>query len=243
MVELGVLSPIILSPDEHGCPVKDKLTDLRKRIAQKKCDSIILSALDDIMCEWRLRLLNIRGFDIKYNPLAYSYVLVTPSEVHLFMDKADDVVRNSYLTVLQLGFPFGKLFYSAVRKYLESEGVTLHPYADAYDFMTKWYEQQAGLNKHKPRVFVPRNTNYLFGQIFETSAVVDGSPVQVMKGVKNPVELEGMRNSHIRDSAALVSFLMWLEMEILEGRLYSEIEVASKIESMRAALDKYVGLR
>ncbi|XGW19705.1 hypothetical protein V3C99_003501, partial [Haemonchus contortus] len=162
--------PIILTPDEHGCPVKDKLTDLRKRIAQKKCDSIILSALDDIM--W---LLNIRGFDIKYNPLAYSYVLVTPSEVHLFMDKADDVVR----------------------KYLESEGVTLHPYANAYDFIAKWYEQQAGLNKHKPR---------------------------------------------IRDSAALVSFLMWLETELLEGRFYSEIEVASKIESMRAALDKYVGL-
>ncbi|XGW19703.1 hypothetical protein V3C99_003501 [Haemonchus contortus] len=207
--------PIILTPDEHGCSVKDKLTDLRKRIAQKKCDSIILSALDDIM--W---LLNIRGFDIKYNPLAYSYVLVTASEVHLFMDKTDDVVH----------------------KYLESEGVTLHPYADAYDFMAKWYEQQAGPNKHKPRVFVPRNTNYLFGQIFEPSAVVEGSPVQVMKGVKNPVELEGMRNSHIRDSAALVSFLMWLENELLQGRSHSEIELASKIDSMRAAMDKYVDL-
>ncbi|VDO68153.1 unnamed protein product [Haemonchus placei] len=92
------------------------------------------------------------------------------------------------------------------------------------------------------QVFVPRNTNYLFGQIFEPSAVVEGSPVQVMKGVKNPVELEGMRNSHIRDSAALVSFLMWLETELLQGRSHSEIELASKIDSMRAAMDKYVDL-
>ncbi|PIO62542.1 class II MHC-associated invariant chain trimerization domain protein [Teladorsagia circumcincta] len=187
-------------------------------------------------------LLNIRGFDIKYNPLAYSYLLVAPSEVHLFMDKADDEVRN----VLRLyGKPRPKYprNHSEMREYLESEGLTLHPYSDAYDFMTQWYEQQTAANKQKPRVFVPTTTNYLFGEIFASSAVVEGSPVQVMKGVKNAVELEGMRNSHIRDSAALISFLMWLEGELLEGRSYSEIELASKIDSMRAAMDKYVDLR
>ncbi|KAK5980392.1 hypothetical protein GCK32_016245, partial [Trichostrongylus colubriformis] len=77
--------PIILTPEEHGRCMEDKLKDLRQRIGKKKCDSVILSALDDIM--W---LLNIRGFDIQYNPLAYSYLLVTASEVHLFMDKADE---------------------------------------------------------------------------------------------------------------------------------------------------------
>ncbi|KAK6060084.1 hypothetical protein COOONC_02267 [Cooperia oncophora] len=57
-------SPIVLTPEEHGRCVNDKLMDLRKRITQKKCDSIILSALDDIM--W---LLNIRGFDIQIQPV------------------------------------------------------------------------------------------------------------------------------------------------------------------------------
>ncbi|PIO62149.1 hypothetical protein TELCIR_16308 [Teladorsagia circumcincta] len=132
---------------------------------------------------------------------------------------------------------------SGMREYLKSEDVTLHPYSDAYEFMTQWYEQQTAANKQKPRVFIPTTTNYLFGEIFASSAVVEGSPVQVMKGVKNAVELEGMRNSHIRDSAALISFLMWLEAELLEGRCYSEVELASKIDSMRAAMDKYVDLR
>lgn len=207
--------PIILSPEEHGRCVKDKLKELRQRIGQKKCNSVVLAALDDIM--W---LLNIRGFDIKHNPLAYSYLLVTPTEVHLFMDKADDTVR----------------------KYLENEGITLHPYSAAYDFMSKWHEKQAAENKSQHRVFVPTSTNYLFGKLFASCAIVEGSPVQVMKGMKNPVELEGMRRSHIRDSAALISFLMWVENELREGRSHSEIDMAAKVDSMRAAMEKYVDL-
>ncbi|WKX90549.1 hypothetical protein Q1695_009413 [Nippostrongylus brasiliensis] len=207
--------PIVLSEKEHGRCVKDKLKELRQRIAQKKCSSIILAALDDIM--W---LLNIRGFDIKHNPLAYSYLLVTPSEVHLFMDKDDDTVRG----------------------HLANEGVTLHPYAKAYEFMSSWHEKQKVDLKDKHRVFVPTSTNYLFGMLFAHSSISEGSPVQVMKGVKNPVELEGMRQSHIRDSAALVSFLMWVENELLEGRSYSEIEMAAKVDSMRAAVEKYMDL-
>ncbi|KAK6060083.1 hypothetical protein COOONC_02266 [Cooperia oncophora] len=129
-----------------------------------------------------------------------------------------------------------------MRQYLESEDVVLHPYARAYDFMKTWYEENAEANQ-RPRVFVPTTTNYLFGEIFAPSAVVEGSPVQVMKGVKNAVELGGMRKCHIRDSAALISFLMWLESELLEGRSYSEIQLASKVDSVRAAMDKYVDLR
>lgn len=32
--------------------------------------------------------LNIRGFDIQYNPLAYSYLLITENDAHLFIDSA-----------------------------------------------------------------------------------------------------------------------------------------------------------
>ncbi|KAJ1345983.1 hypothetical protein KIN20_000637 [Parelaphostrongylus tenuis] len=211
---LPAKSPIILLPEEHGRCVKDKLKELRERISNKKCNSIVLSALDDIM--W---LLNIRGFDIKHNPLAYSYLLVTTSEVHLFMDKANDEMRN----------------------YLEQENIVLHPYAEAYDFISEWNRKQKSENAQH-RVFVPTSTNYLFGSLFSSSSVVNGSPVQVMKGVKNRVELEGMRQSHIRDSATLVSFLMWIEAEMIEGRSHSEIDMASKVDSLRAGTEKYVDL-
>ncbi|VDM57224.1 unnamed protein product [Angiostrongylus costaricensis] len=206
--------PIILLPGEHGRCVKDKLKELRERISKKKCNSIVLTALDDIM--W---LLNIRGFDVKHNPLAYSYLLVTASEVHLFMDKANNEMRS----------------------YLEQENIIAHSYAEAYNFISKWNQKQEA-EKAQHRVFVPTSTNYLFGSLFAHSSVVDGSPVQVMKGVKNHVELEGMRQSHIRDSATLVSFLMWIEAELLEGHSHSEIDVANKVDSLRAGTEKYVDL-
>lgn len=39
-------------------------------------------------------MLNIRGFDIPYNPLVYSYMLITLDEAHLFIDhtRLDDAV-------------------------------------------------------------------------------------------------------------------------------------------------------
>ncbi|EPB70630.1 hypothetical protein ANCCEY_10259 [Ancylostoma ceylanicum] len=207
--------PIVLSLQEHGRETEDKLRELRERIGRKKCSSIILTALDDIM--W---LLNIRGFDIKHNPLVYSYLLVTPDEVHLFMDKADETMRA----------------------YLKQKQVVLHPYEKAYVYVSNWNDQQKAANKDKHRVFVPTSTNYLFGSLFESVSVVDNSPVQVMKGVKNSVEMEGMRNSHIRDSAELVSFLMQLEEELTAGHTMTEIEAAAKIDSMRSKVEKYVDL-
>ncbi|KAL6728989.1 hypothetical protein Aduo_000085 [Ancylostoma duodenale] len=207
--------PIVLTLQEHGRETEDKLRELRERIGRKKCSSIILTALDDIM--W---LLNIRGFDIKHNPLVYSYLLVTPDEVHLFMDKADETMRA----------------------YLKQKQVVLHPYNEAYVYVSNWNDQQKAANKGKHRVFVPTSTNYLFGSLFESVSIVDNSPVQVMKGVKNSVEMEGMRNSHIRDSAELVSFLMQLEEELTAGHTLTEIEAAARIDSMRSKVEKYVDL-
>jgi Xaa-Pro aminopeptidase len=43
------------------------------------------------------------------------------------------------------------------------------------------------------------------------------SPIQMMKSLKNATELEGMRSAHIRDGAALVSFLAWLEAAATRG--------------------------
>ncbi|KHJ74792.1 hypothetical protein OESDEN_25592 [Oesophagostomum dentatum] len=43
--------PIVLSQEEHGRDARDKIKELREKIAKKKCNSILLSALDEIMCK------------------------------------------------------------------------------------------------------------------------------------------------------------------------------------------------
>lgn len=83
------------------------------------------------------------------------------------------------------------------------------------------------------------------------------SPIQHLKGIKNSVEIEGIRNAHIRDAAAKVmffeisifqilirqkfqiQFLHWLEDNIPQdeqknsGKVYTEFDIAEVLESFR----------
>ena len=61
------------------------------------------------------------------------------------------------------------------------------------------------------------------------------SPVMLAKAIKNEVELEGFRQCHIRDAAALCKYFSWLEKELVEKKntTLTEAEVADKLESFR----------
>ena len=65
---------------------KDKLSWLRDTMKQKGCDSMFLSALDEIA--W---LLNVRGRDIAYNPYIISFLLVTPQNAIWFVRNVSEV--------------------------------------------------------------------------------------------------------------------------------------------------------
>ena len=65
---------------------KDKLSWLRDEMKQKGCDSMFLSALDEIA--W---LLNVRGSDIAYNPYIISFLLVTPQNAIWFVRNVSEV--------------------------------------------------------------------------------------------------------------------------------------------------------
>lgn len=54
--------------------------------------------------------------------------------------------------------------------------------------------------------------------------------VAAMKAVKNPTELKGMRNAHLRDGVALTKFLFWLSKNY-KGK--TETEVAEKLLAFR----------
>jgi Xaa-Pro aminopeptidase len=69
------------------------------------------------------------------------------------------------------------------------------------------------------------------------------SPIEDAKAVKNETELEGMRQCHLRDGAALIEYFAWLEHELIEKKTkLDEVEAADKLESIRSKHDKFVGL-
>ncbi|CAJ0565051.1 unnamed protein product, partial [Mesorhabditis spiculigera] len=208
---------IALNETEHGRPTTDKLRELRETLRKRKAQAIVLSELDDVV--W---LFNIRGADIPYNPLVYSVAFITMDQVHLFIDpkKTDD----------------------AVTAHLKEAGTELHPYEAATEYLRSWHEQHQGDVGYK--VFIPSSTNYALGSLFggKQNVTLGTSPVQITKAVKNKVELEGMRNAHIRDSAALIEFLFWLEGEMKADSKINELEAGKKVDHLRSLQPGFVDL-
>ncbi|MDR3507047.1 MAG: aminopeptidase P family protein [Caulobacteraceae bacterium] len=67
------------------------------------------------------------------------------------------------------------------------------------------------------------------------ATVVRGAdPTALPRACKNPVEVEGARKAHIRDGAALTSFLHWVATEV-QTALPDELTVVSKLEACREA--------
>ncbi|GMR53986.1 hypothetical protein PMAYCL1PPCAC_24181 [Pristionchus mayeri] len=203
---------ICLSKEETGAGVGEKLTRVREGLKGKQCTALVLLALDDIM--WTL---NIRGGDIEYNPLAYSILLITESDAHLFIDpaKLDDCSRS------HLG------------------NVSIHGYDDAKPFLKKYAQSLEGTSA---TVFVPGSTNFAIGELFESRMYQSVSPIQEMKAKKNDVELTGIRRASIRDAVALSKYLMWMEKQVMGGADLTEEAAGKKIDEMRTHEEKFVDL-
>lgn len=62
-------------------------------------------------------------------------------------------------------------------------------------------------------------------------------PCALPRARKNAVEVEGARQAHLRDGAALTKYLFWLATEAQSGKI-DEIEAAKKLEALRRETGK-----
>lgn len=65
-----------------GQRISEKLENVRVDMADKDTDVLVLTALDEVA--W---FLNLRGSDIDYNPVFFSYVIITKSDLFFFVDE------------------------------------------------------------------------------------------------------------------------------------------------------------
>lgn len=82
----------------------------------------------------------------------------------------------------------------------------------------------------------------LYKLVQSRAELVDkNNPTEVLKAVKNPVELEHIRDCYIKDSAVLTKFLFWMKENA--GKVpMNELSVAAKLDSMRAELPGFLDL-
>jgi len=159
-------------------------------------------------------LFNIRGSDVEYNPVVISYAVVAVDEVRLFVDsrKVTPELRQHFGDSVKI------CPYEEVETYLTEKAKTGKVLADSIKVNWRLYNALG-------------------------EAVVDRpSPITLPKSLKNEVELEGIRNCHIRDGVALTAFIHWLEGAVRANPgSITEYDVAEKIETFRSKMADHVG--
>ena len=158
-------------------------------------------------------LLNLRGNDVPFNPVFFAFAIITQDACHFYVDES------------QLS--------EDARKHLGSQ-VTVRPYAS-------FYTDLAAL---KQRVLIGKRASWaVYDALGAENAHIVRSILVDQKSIKNPVELDGFREAHLRDGAALVSFFAWLEaMLTTEGQVVSETHAAKQLTAFREQQEDFRGL-
>lgn len=77
-----------------------------------------------------------------------------------------------------------------------------------------------------------RTSQDIYETVPEARRVSRTSPIVLLKVVKNAVEANGMREANIRDGAAVIQYLSWLNKTI-DSQYVSELSGAKKLGEFR----------
>ena len=199
----------LLGTEYSGESLSDKLSRIRAVMKEKKATTHILASLDDIA--W---LFNIRGRDVKSNPVVLSYAVITIDSVYLFIDKNK----------------IGK----DIRAELSKENVQIKGYEEVYEFIKNIDEDEVVL-------IDTSKVNYaIYNNIpSNVQKIEERNPSILFKSIKNEIELKNIRNSHIKDGVAFTKFMYWLKNNI--GKIeITEISATQKLEAFRREQDKFI---
>ena len=186
-----------------------KIARVREWMRENNTTTHILTSLDDIA--W---LFNIRGGDIKYNPVVLSYAVITLDKAILFVDenKLNDEIKTS----------FGE------------EVVEIKNYFEIYEFVKT-------INKEEIVLIDSNKISYsILKNIPAGVKVVNRmNPTTKIKAQKNTVEIENTTKAHIRDGVAVTKFMYWLKNNI--GKIeITELSAADKITELRREQGKFI---
>ena len=192
----------LLDVKYSGEEFTSKIARVRNIMKDVGATTHILTSLDDIA--W---LFNIRGGDVKYNPVVLSYAVITLDKAILFVDenKLNDEIKAS----------FGE------------EVVEIKEYFQIDEFVKT-------INKEEVVLVDNNKINYtILKNIPEGVKILNSmNPSTVFKAQKNSVEIANTKQAHIRDGVAVTKLMYWLKNNI--GKIeITEISAAEKMTELR----------
>lgn len=110
--------------------------------------------------------------------------------------------------------------------------VNVHPYNDIYEDIKK-------LDASETVLIDPMKMNYALYKNINCKIVEAANPTILMKAMKNPVELENIREAHIKDGIAVTKFMYWIKNNY-DKMTITELSSIEKLTSLRAEQDGYI---
>ena len=205
-------NPVFLHDESFaGKSLQEKLTEVREATAKQGANHLLITTLDDIA--W---LFNLRGSDIKCNPVFLAYALINEEKATLFIN--EQRIEADALAALK------------------KTSVELLPYEAVAD-------QLAALSEAASLLFDPVMTSQKLASVVPESVEVieAASPSRALKATKNETEIARMKDCHRRDGVAMVRFIRWLGDNIPTGKL-DEVSVDKKLCALRAESELFKGV-
>lgn len=187
-------------------------------------------------CDEVAWLCNLRGTDVEYNPVAQSYAVVTEEGIHLFAAQE-------------------KLEQEA-KSYLTEQNVIVHKYEEYVPFLKSLggdpncandkettQENNIVVICSKGKVSV-RDYCAILGSgknVAVTDDPIVGGALNMMKAVKNEVELEGFRRAYLYDGVAWCKLLKFIDDSLKGGCQLTEYEIGEKLIEFRKERLEYRG--
>ena len=155
----------------------------------------------------------------------FSYAIVTPTTATLYVDES----KLNPEVVSHLGDAVQIRPYEAIFKDVKAMGESMKP-----DSTTNGVSNSEA---PKRKFMISTKASWALSLLVGGEDKVDEirSPIGDAKAIKNKTELEGMRQCHIRDGAALSEYFAWLEDElVVKKSKLDEVEAADKLEKIRS---------
>lgn len=204
-VDAVKIQPLELAGEE----TINKLVRIRRALCALHADGTLLSTLDDIA--WTL---NLRGTDVRCNPVFVAYLLISDTQTTLYINKVK-LTRE-------------------VSAYLSAQGITV----DDYENVSKGLKNYAEYNI----LLDPDTTNYtLARQVSCPEVLFETSPVPALKAVKNEAEIRGFHSAMLKDGIAMVKFLKWLRPAVEAGG-QTEMSLNERLTALRAEQPLFRGV-
>ncbi len=150
---------------------------------------------------------NIRGRDAGNSPLILSYAIIENDRAILFLD--EEKLNDEIILMLQ------------------ENNVMVKPYDEVYDYISTLRDIKVTLD--------PDRVNYRMLKSIDKSIQIikKANPQILFKAIKNKVEIENIKNCHIKDGTAITRIMHYVKTNIGKIKL-TEASVSDTLEAFRA---------